>query len=382
MNVIKYPYRIIKKLFHKQILFNVNNKLHDKRALLVYLALPFTIDKNDKTFKTHTNYWRNIEIAKILDTFGYTVDVINHSEIKYNPKKKYDLIIGLGKAFEKLVKESSSEVKKVYISTGSEANFFNQTLNNRINKINNQTSCKLNNIRVNQDDSYILKDVDSIICLGNNITAETYRPYFNKKIYCFNNHGYDESSFFSNNKKFEESRKNFLFISGSGKVLNGLDLLLTVFKKRDDLHLYIGGSFNGEDDFVSCYKKELYDTPNIHTEGWLSIGTSKFNELVNKCGMIIVPICAGASHGSVVNCMNYGLIPIITKETGIDVEDFGITLPSYEVEDIEKKVDWISNQPAEWHKKMSQRTFQAAKKKFSQSAFTKRFHQICTNIEL
>ncbi len=382
MHIIKFPYRIIKKLLRKQILLNVNNKRHEKRALLIYLTMPFNINNESETFKMHTNYWRNTEIARVLDTFGYTVDVVNHNEANFQPKKNYALVLGLGKLFEQMVRQLPDRTKKIYISTGSEANFFNSTLKKRIDKINNQSSCKLTQVRINYDDSSILKKVDSIICLGTEFTADTYRQYFKKKIYCFNNHGYDKSAFFSTDKNYEDSRKNFLFISGSGKILNGLDLLLTIFKKKTDLHLYIGGSFNGEEDFVHCYKEELYNTPNIHAEGWLSIGSKKFNSIIAKCSTIIVPICAGASHGSVVNCMNYGLIPVVTKEAGIDVEDFGIALPSYEVEDIEKTVDWISNQPVEWHQKMSEKTFAVSKRKFSQKAFTKRLTEILKEIDI
>lgn len=382
MSIYKYPFRILKKILNKKIIINANKKRHPKRALLIYLTQPFKIDKKSKIFKNHTNYWRNIEIARILDTFGYTVDVVDHHEAKFKPKKDYDLILGLGVVFEKMVKQLPKCVKKIYLSTGSEANFFNKVLTTRVSELNKNANCNLRNNRTNRDDSSILKMVEAIICLGNDVTTETYRPYFKKHIDCFNNHGYDELSFFPKNKNYEKTKKNFLFLCGSGKVLNGLDLLLDIFKNKPNLNLYIGGSFNGEEDFVDCYKKELYDTPNIHTEGWLSIGSPRFNELIETCSTIIVPICAGASHGSVVNCMNYGLIPIVTKEAGIDTENFGITLPSYAINDIEKTVDWVSNQSAEWHKKMSNKTYKVSKKKFSQSAFTQRLTEIFKRIHI
>ena len=159
-----------------------------------------------------------------------------------------------------------------------------------------------------------------------------------------------------------------------------MDLLLEVFKRKTNLNLYVCGSFTGEEDFVKCYKKELYESPNIYTKGFVSIGSEKFNKLIKKCGIIIIPICAAASHGSVVVCMNYGLIPIVSKEAGIDTEDFGITLNSYNLTDIDKTVDWISNKSADWHRKHSIRTREVAEEKFSEKAFINRWKEVVSEI--
>lgn len=387
MKVTRYYSKILsgvyQRFFIKRILLNVNrekSKKNKKRALLVYLTAPFKTDAESETFKSHTNFWRNIEIAKILGEFGYIVDVINYNDCTVKLRRDYDLVMGLGNALEKRINELPKKTIKIYLATGSEANFFNKKMEERFKDLNRKKGCSLKVSRTNEDNSEILKDFDSLICLGNEVTAGTYKPYFKKKIYCFNNHGYDKIAVLPKNKEYEKTRKNFLFLSGTGKSLNGLDLLLEIFKKRPSLNLYVCGSFKNEEDFEECFKKELYETSNIHTVGWVGVGSKRYTELIKKCGIVIVPICAGASHGSVVVCMNNGIIPVVTKEAGIDTEDFGVTLKSYSIKDIEKTVDWISNQSADWHKKMAERTYKKAREKFSQTAFTRRWREILGGI--
>ncbi len=182
------------------------------------------------------------------------------------------------------------------------------------------------------------------------------------------------------NKDYETANKHFLFYTGGGKILNGLDLLIEIFKKKPELTLHICGTFSGENDFYECFKNDIISYNNIIMEGWVQVGSEKILDLVKKCGYVIVPICAGASHGSVVVCMNYGVVPIVTKEAGIDLEDFGVLLPSYEIDDIEEKIEWVSKQPAEWLKKRSLKTKAAAENKFSEKSFFTRFTEILDEI--
>jgi hypothetical protein len=101
---------------------------------------------------------------------------------------------------------------------------------------------------------------------------------------------------------------------------------------------------------------------------------------MRQCGATIFPICAGASPGSVINCMSQGIIPIVSKEAGIDTADFGFTLEYNTVEDIGQVVDFIADQSAQWHADMSQKVLEASQRDFSQAAFTRRFTEILTTV--
>ncbi|MGA1867622.1 MAG: glycosyltransferase [bacterium] len=347
---------------------------------MCYIIHPFLINKKADIFFAHTNIWRALEIARIIGEFGYIVDGISYDDYDSKISDNYDLLIGFGRACV-LAKRLSEQTVKLYIATESEATIHNRRESESLERLNNRRSCNLTPMRKSYKIfSNDLKYFDAIACLGNKVTADTYRPFFKKKIYCFNNHGYDHNMGLSDHKNFKTARRKFLFFGSIGQVLFGLDLLLEVFAKKPLLDLFVCGPFEKEKEFIQCYWEELYNKPNIHPVGWVSLKSKIFSDLMKKCGMVIVPICSGASTGSVIVCMGKGLIPIVTKEAGIDTDDFGITLSSSNLKDIDEKIEWISNQPAKWHEEMHYKVLKAAQRDFSQEAFTRRFTEIFKNI--
>lgn len=51
--------------------------------------------------------------------------------------------------------------------------------------------------------------------------------------------------------------------------------------------------------------------------------------------------------------MYSGLIPIVTKEAGIDTEDFGITFSNDSLDEIERVIVEVSELPEDWHSEHS-----------------------------
>jgi hypothetical protein len=162
-------------------------------------------------------------------------------------------------------------------------------------------------------------------------------------------------------------------------VLVGLDLVLEAFVQLPRLKSFVCGPFVREKEFVECFHKELIEAPNIVSVGWVKVGSSQYFELIRKCGATIFPSCAGTSPASVV-LLNHGIIPIVSKEAGIDTADFGITLSSLSVDEIRREVDWVSSQPANWHREAAIRVIEAARRDFTQTAFTRRFREILRTV--
>ncbi len=337
------------------------------------------MDTNSTEFFAHQNKWCAVEIARLLDELGYVVDVVQWDSEDPKIEYDYDLLIGFGRA-EDLAKQLPDRTVKIFLATGSQAEFANKREKERLEEVRSKRGCLLRPTRQSPDRAEYLEYFDAIACLGNQDVAATFRPYFGKKIHTWNNYGYDHLSGIPTNKNFEEARKNFLYFSGGGQVLIGLDFVLEAFVQLPKLKLFVCGAFVHEKDFVACYRKELYETPNIVSVGWVHVGSPQYFELISKCGATIFPICAGASPGSVTLLMNNGIIPIVSREAGIDTADFGITLSSISADEIKKEVDWVASQPANWHREAAMRVFQAARRDFSQAAFTRRFREILAAI--
>ncbi len=128
---------------------------------------------------------------------------------------------------------------------------------------------------------------------------------FGGPIYPFNNYSFRETSPVDW-KNYSHARYNFLFFASRSQMQKGLDLLLEVFAKLPHLHLFVCSKFGGEPDFCACYRKELFETLNVHPVGWIPVNGPEYQQLVERCGFVIHPTCSEGQAGSVVQCMHSG----------------------------------------------------------------------------
>jgi glycosyltransferase involved in cell wall biosynthesis len=225
-----------------------------------------------------------------------------------------------------------------------------------------------------------VQNANAIVGFGNEFNMNSWREAFNIPVYPFDNYGFKETGFVFDSKDFSKARRNFLFFASKSQMQKGLDLLLEIFPKHPHLHIYICSGYKRELDFCACYHMELYDTANIHPIGYVRVNGPKYNELVRKCAFVIAPSCSEGQPGSVVQCMYSGLIPLVTKEAGIDTEDFGITFADDSLEEIERVIIDVSELPETWHREHSTRTREVSEYKFSEDAFTDRWRNMLTEI--
>ena len=101
---------------------------------------------------------------------------------------------------------------------------------------------------------------------------------------------------------------------------------------------------------------------------------------MNRCNFVIHPTCAEGSPGSVIECMNQGLIPIVSREAAIDVDGFGILLDQCSIEEIVRVVRDVSQRPPEWCEDMSARTRDVAIAQFSETAFHRNMSEAIQHI--
>jgi hypothetical protein len=217
---------------------------------------------------------------------------------------------------------------------------------------------------------------DAIICFGNEFVMNSWKEVFTGPIYRFNNYGFKETEVLLDSKDFRTARENFLFLASGSQMQKGLDLLLEIFPQHPNLHLYVCSDFKGEDDFCSCYQKELYHTPNIHPIGRVRVNGPEFYDLVRKCAYVICPSCSEGQSGSVVQGMYSGLIPMVTRETGVDTGDFGITFSDDSLREIERVVVAVSRLPESWHREHSVKTRKISEEEYSEDAFVRRWRGI------
>ena len=272
-------------------------------------------------------------LARYLNQCGYTVyvhDYLNDKDINYS--LRYDIFIGHNVTFHDICKRINSDAKKILIATGSEPTFGNSQQRLRIRDVNNRRKSDLkvydDNIVPDLTKNYEI--ADEILLMGNNFVKSTYPATFSEKIALVNNvtlHPFFE-------RRSNKRTNSFLFISSVGQIHRGLDLLLEIFRDLDE-KLYILSAFSDETDFVKLYEKELYSRKNIIPIGFIPLESQKFRDTVNECDFVILPSCSEGQSSSVINLMAYGLIPVVTDNTGIqNVELGGIKIKHPDIESV------------------------------------------------
>ena len=348
----------------------------NKRALLIYVVKPFLLEDNPLELLSHQNLKQCRQIAAILGEFGYIVDAVDIRNKKFRPSRDYDLVICNRVVDISLKKEAI----RIYLATTLYHTLHNRNLRRRHELLYKRRKCRVGLRRVYSEAMPYLTKSDAIIGFGNEFIMSTWKETFKGPVYPFNNYGFKETKFLFDSKDFSSARKNFLFFASRSQVQKGLDLLLEIFPKYPDLHLYICSEFEKEKDFCACYHQELYETPNIHPMGWVTVNSPEYDELVEKCAYVIHPTCSEGQPGSVVQCMYSGLIPLVTREAGIDTEDFGITFSDDSLEEIERVVVEVSERPESWYREHSIKTRKVCEDKYSEEAFMNRWRAILDEI--
>jgi glycosyltransferase involved in cell wall biosynthesis len=169
-----------------------------------------------------------------------------------------------------------------------------------------------------------------------------------------------------------------------------LDLVLAAFAEMPDYYLTVCGPLYPacgppeknfrEKDFEKAFYKELYETSNIRTIGWVDIASLYFLKITNQCLGLVYPSCAEGQSGAVITCLHAGLIPIISYESGVDVHNFGLILKDCSIEEIQKTIRTVSNFPAHELKAMAIKAWQYARAHHTRERFTEEYRKVIETI--
>ncbi len=383
MNIKSIVKNFIKR-FSSKYLRNVFNTRYSKNVLIVYLIESFKHSPSSDEFLFHSSRVSCYLIAQAFKECLYNVDVIGWNDIETASKidKKYDIVIGLGGAYSYLIENKSDLFKiKIYYSTGAPAHYQNEAEKKRIDEINIKYKANLRVQRYNDENDDLLKSNDYIISLGNKYSANRYLKYTDKKIFEISPHTYLDHNFYDSNKDWSKVKNSFMFLTGKGKALCCLDLLLEIAKENSDIHLYICGVFDGEEDFESIFYEYIYNTPNVKFIGWCAPYSKEMESVTSSCAHIIMPVVSGGANGSVLIGMTHGLIPIHSIDSGIDDNVNGFIINEYTKESILKKMNEAMNMSELEFRTKSLNVHNLVYSKYTGDLYKENFINIIKNIE-
>jgi len=258
-------------------------------------------------------------------------------EIDYS---RYDLVFGSGGPLDRVfLREHARRPRTILYLVGAYPPLNNRTTMDRLEEVHRRRGVWLaGSARLGNQGIGVERVVDGLIVLGNAVTAEPYRAVTSRPVHqlpLFFLQTVDPGEIFRA-RDLALARNHFLWFAGTGLVHKGLDLALEAFARHPDLHLHVCGAIDSEPGFVEAFRRELRETPNVHVDGWLALQSPAFREALLASAFVISPSCSEACNSSVLNiCGNGGNLPVLTRQNGIDLDDFGILLRDTTVEAVE-----------------------------------------------
>lgn len=330
--VKKFLKRVKKLLREDRFLKNIYKTNFDKNILISYTVLPFLTNKN-----SHTNAQESRIIANIFKELEFNIDIIHYTNQREIDYKKYGVIFGFGEPFENSFVDKN--LKRIYYATGAHVCHQNYAEIKRVQEVNTKYNSNILPKRlVPWNWSLSTSLSDSLIVIGNEWTKSTYTEYTTKEVFPIN-----ATALINENSKtivrdIEKTKKSFLWFGSSGLVHKGLDLCLEYFSEHSDLTLYICGPM--EDDFKEIFDA-YFEKENIFYHGFTNVNSQKFIDIVSKCSFGILPTCSEGQATALLTTMGAGLIPIATKQSGVDVEKLGCLIDELNLDAIDEVVQKV-----------------------------------------
>ena len=305
---------------------------HASKALLSYIPGPFLKTRSNPT---HTNYYEAHVWADCLHELGYQVDICHFQDRlpKSVASTEYDLICGFGEAYEASFQTSPpGSPKRILYSTGCATPFSNRISASRLFELYQQhgywhpSSIRLSHY-VWPMQQYLS---DHYFVLGDDFSYQTVNDIaLSGQVHslpCFYLPTLTIPPFDEN---FEARRKHMLWLGSAGMIHKGLDLAIEGIRVDPEITLHVAGVIPGEIPAYEALLKALKPANTIIPYGFLNAASEEFLNLVRSCGALLFPSASeGCSPSVLTACAAGSLVPIITPNCAVDLDNLQIPIPA------------------------------------------------------
>ena len=348
-------------------------------VLVSYVIESFTTDPNNPAYRSHTHYWETRQMVNTFLEIGYAVDLISYRNTSFQPQRDYDIFIGVRTNFDRLSSLLNADCRKVAHLDTAHWITNNHNAYTRLSDLCHRRKVAIKDSIRLIEHNLAIENAELVTILGNDFTINSY-AYAGKPM-----HRIPISSPISfewSKRNIDSIRNNYMWFGSSGFVHKGLDLVLELFAGLPHYHLYVCGPLDMEKAFVSEFHKELYETRNIHPVGWVDVNDVTFKQILDSCLGIVYPSCAEGGGGSVICCMQGGVIPIASYESSVDIADNGIILKESSLVEMQEEVVRLSGLSSRELENMSHETWQFASRIHTKEYFAEKYRSFVLDVLL
>lgn len=373
--VVSLPLRLMKK--RVVCSDRKKNSSVQGNVLIYYKTDPIFSKRLSKAYR-HTNNAEILEMVYLLNEKGFNVCIIDRDasleEIRSVLDREYMLYIanaaGNSAPYHIHIMNEVNACHKIIYAAGPEPTVSNELVAQRHLDFEKRNGWKPIWRRMVKGGNFEerFKGASAIIYFGNKFNESTFSKF---KIPLFPITPSTEPNLEKPLPRFEYAEpKNFLYFGGSGLICKGLDLVLEAFDGLHNLNLDVCCEMV-EKDFWDYYRPLLARNPQIKIQGFVNVSSQKFRSITDRAGFNIFPGSAEACATSVVTCMRRGVVPLITRETGVDVDGFGFQLDKVSIKEIRATVLKLSQMSKSELKERKQKTLEVSRK-YKMEVFLKR----------
>jgi hypothetical protein len=347
-----------------------------KRAIMSYMTNPFDLNFDIESC-FHTNQIECIQILNILIEMNFSIDIchcLDDMETDKIVNKKYDLIFGLGDLFHELCKLNKNSIKILYCAE-AHPNFLRKKEKERLDYYLERKGVVEKSRRTNTyyKEKYF-NYVNNIIYKGNGFNKKSFLNIPNiENVLPISPAPFLNMNYIYHAKNHLETQNSFIWFGSLGAIHKGLDLLVDIFTKNKNLNLFICGLDKSEEYLFSKLP------PNIKNIGFVDVNSDKYLQLINRCSFVVMPSCCEGMSSGVITSMNHGLIPLISRECGVDLLDEDLYLNDFRTDYLENKILKYSKMGLEKLQSINDLIFKETRNKYSINHFKK---QMTDNIEI
>lgn len=258
------------------------------------------------------------------------VTYIDQSTLGTVKGKDFDIFIGIVGPFSKVINAINCK-RSILFVVNMHPSERNELLLNFIN--NNNLNIK-NSLQIGHDtkdtfdERLAIKKADFILGVGNMQTLNSYLKFgvdFNK-IKMLNYGLLDSISHKSFTiKEFPKIR--FVYVSSDIGLRKGFDIIYDIFsnkalkEKTFEIHV-IGKSHNNFYSEKINKLKRLLDGKFFY-HGWIDSSCTEYKKLIGGMDIILFPSIEEGQAGTVLDSISQGLIPVLSRNVGIDFSPLG-----------------------------------------------------------
>tara|TARA_B100000519_G_C14134094_1_gene386640 strand:- start:363 stop:881 length:519 start_codon:yes stop_codon:yes gene_type:complete len=146
-------------------------------------------------------------------------------------------------------------------------------------------------------------------------------------------------------------------------ISKGLDIIIDAFLELEDYNLYIATLYY-ESEFFDFYKEKMKNADNIKYLSNMESDSTDMMRTCNNCAFVISASCIDGDPAAIMECLRYGLVPVITRETDIDFKE-AIFFEDFSISNVKKGIKKAINLNNEDYTDLSKKSYLSSLKNYS-----------------